>query len=82
MAVKIKALKGSLMTPGKIYQVSDNSATVLINSKKAVKALDSEKIGEVYSLAKPKKSTDSEKTKEDHSLDEPKKKSWINIIKK
>lgn len=46
--INIKALEGSKMIPGKVYTVSEDSASVLIKYKRAVKAKDSEKVGGIY----------------------------------
>ena len=53
--IKIKATgkdKGKTMTPGKVYEVSDFNAKLLIESGAAVKATQGEKIGKVYTAPK------------------------------
>ena len=49
-ALQSKKGKAQHMVPGKIYSVTEEMAEVLIGAKKAVKAKDGQKVGEVYEL--------------------------------
>lgn len=50
--VKIKAIAGATMIPGKVYLVSEEVADILVKKKAAVLADEKEKVGQVYDYPK------------------------------